>query len=135
MLTFPTFLSLRESMDREVQLTMAIITRADLKLSKGKLAAQAAHGAVDAALTATKVASKQLAEWRANGARKIVVVSRNLEHLKRIYGEARADGLVAEMISDAGHTEIPAGTVTVVAIGPAKRDEVDAIIGSLPLLS
>jgi len=128
-------LTLREGMAREVQLTMAIITRADLKLSKGKLAAQAAHAAVDAAFTSSKVAAKQLADWRANGARKIVVVARNLEHLKRIYGEARADGLVAEMISDAGHTEIPAGTVTVVAIGPAERDEVDAIIGSLPLLS
>jgi len=128
-------LTLREGMVREVQLTMAIITRADLKLSKGKLAAQAAHAAVDAALTSSKVAAKQLADWRANGARKIVVVARNLKHLKRIYGEARADGLVAEMISDAGHTEIPAGTVTVVAIGPAERDEVDAIIGSLPLLS
>jgi len=128
-------LTLREGMAREVQLTMAIITRADLKLSKGKLAAQAAHAAVDAALTSSKVAAKQLADWRANGARKIVVVARNLKHLKRIYGEARADGLVAEMISDAGHTEIPAGTVTVVAIGPAERDEVDAIIGSLPLLS
>ena len=122
-------------MAREVQLTMAIITRADLKLSKGKLAAQAAHAAVDAALTSSKVATKQLADWRNNGARKIVVVARNLEHLKRIYGEARAYGLVAEMITDAGHTEIPAGTVTVVAIGPAERDEVDAIIGSLPLLS
>ena len=122
-------------MAREVQLTMAIITRADLKLSKGKLAAQAAHAAVDAALTSSKVATEQLADWRNNGARKIVVVARNLEHLKRIYGEARADGLVAEMITDAGHTEIPAGTVTVVAIGPAERDEVDAIIGSLPLLS
>ncbi|MCS5583087.1 MAG: peptidyl-tRNA hydrolase Pth2 [Pseudomonadales bacterium] len=122
-------------MAREPQLTMAIITRADLKLSKGKLAAQAAHAAVDAALTSSKVATKQLADWRNNGARKIVVVARNLEHLKRIYGEARVDGLVAEMITDAGHTEIPAGTVTVVAIGPAERDEVDAIIGSLPLLS
>ncbi len=122
-------------MAHESQLTMAIISRADLKLSKGKLAAQAAHAAVDAALTSSKVATKQLADWRNNGARKIVVVARNLEHLKRIYGEARADGLVAEMITDAGHTEIPAGTVTVVAIGPAEREEVDSIIGSLPLLS
>jgi PTH2 family peptidyl-tRNA hydrolase len=126
---------LREMMAHESQLTMAIISRADLKLSKGKLAAQAAHAAVDAALTSSKVATKQLADWRNNGARKIVVVARNLEHLKRIYGEARADGLVAEMITDAGHTEIPAGTVTVVAIGPAEREAVDAIIGSLPLLS
>ena len=117
------------------RLTMAIVARADLKLSKGKFAAQAAHAAVNAALTAVKLSKKQLEEWNNSGARKIVVVARNLEHLKRIYGEARADGLVAEMISDAGHTEIPAGTVTVVAIGPARRVEVDAIIGQLPLLS
>lgn len=114
---------------------MALVTRADLKLSKGKLSAQAAHAAVNAALTTSRVANQNLKDWQGEGARKIVVEARNLEHLKRVYGEARADGLVAEMITDAGHTEIPAGTVTVVAIGPAPRAEVDAIIGSLPLLS
>ena len=116
-------------------LTMALVARADLKLSKGKFAAQASHAAVNAALTASNVCPKNLKDWISNGSRKIVVEARNLEHLKRIYGEARADGLVAEMITDAGHTEIPAGTVTVVAIGPATRLDVDAIIGSLPLLN
>jgi len=38
------------------------------------------------------------------------------------------------MVTDAGHTEIPAGTVTVVGIGPGPRSEIDALTSSLPLV-
>lgn len=113
---------------------MVIVARADLVLSKGKFAAQAAHAAVRCALTAKKVASRQLQQWNASGARKVVCECSNLEALKRLYGEARAADLVAEMITDAGHTEIPAGTITCMAIGPAPRRAVDALCAHLPLM-
>lgn len=113
---------------------MYIIARADLNLSKGKLAAQAAHAAVSATLTARKVKARLVERWLASGGRKICVTARHLDHLKRLYGEARADGLVAEMITDAGHTEIPAGTITVVAVGPAPERSLEALLGGLPLL-
>lgn len=114
--------------------SMALIARTDLKLSKGKLVAQAAHAAVAAALTAKKGNPRLMEKWLATGARKITLEVSTLAELKRIYGEARAAGLVAEMITDAGHTEIAPGTITVVAIGPAPRRSVDAITSSLSLL-
>mgnify|MGYP004002028149 FL=1 len=116
------------------KVTMALIVRADLKLSRGKLVAQAAHAAVAATLTAKKSNPRLLERWLSSGARKITLEVSNLEALKRLYGEARTEGLVCEMITDAGHTEIAPGTITVVAIGPAPIRSVDAITYALSLL-
>jgi len=38
------------------------------------------------------------------------------------------------LVKDAGHTEIPPGTVTVVGIGPGPRSEIDKITGDLQLV-
>ena len=114
--------------------TMVIVGRADLTLSKGKFAAQVAHAAVKCALTAKRTSPKILDKWNDSGARKVICVASNLEALKRLYGEARADGLVAELISDAGHTEIKAGTITCLGIGPGPRNSVDSLTERLPLM-
>ena len=116
------------------EITMVIITRKDLKLSSGKLAAQAGHAAVNCALTARKLKPKLLEEWRNTGSRKIVCQASNLEAMKRLYGEARELGLISEMIKDAGRTEIPAGTITLLGIGPGPRRVIDELTGSLPLV-
>lgn len=113
---------------------MILVTRADLVLSAGKLAAQAGHAAVACALTARRTAPRLLEQWLSSGSRKVVCKAPNLDALKRLYGEARDFDLVAEMITDAGHTEIPAGTITVLGIGPGPRSSIDALTGDLPLL-
>ena len=116
------------------EISMVIITRKDLKLSSGKLAAQAGHAAVNCALTARKLKPKLLEEWRNSGSRKIVCQVNNLEAMKRLYGEARELGLVTEMVKDAGRTEIPAGTITLLGIGPGPRRVIDELTGTLPLV-
>ena len=116
------------------EISMVIITRKDLKLSSGKLAAQAGHAAVNCALTARKLKPKLLEEWRNSGSRKIVCQVNNLEAMKRLYGEARELGLVTEMVKDAGRTEIPAGTITLLGIGPGRRRVIDELTGTLPLV-
>ncbi len=118
----------------DTEITMVLITRKDLKLSAGKLAAQASHAAVNCALTARKLKPTLLEEWRNTGSRKIVCQVSNLEEMKRMYGEARTLGLVSEMISDAGKTEIPSGTITVLGLGPGPRRLIDALTKDLPLL-
>ena len=114
-------------------LTMVLVTRKDLTLSRGKLAAQCGHAAVECALKAARECPKQLESWRENGARKIVVEASNLDALKRLFGAAQADDIVCYMVRDAGHTEIPAGTVTMLGIGPGPRSEIDPLTSSLPL--
>ena len=116
------------------EVTMVIVTRKDLKLSSGKLAAQASHAAVNCVLTGQKVSPNLVKRWMENGARKIVCEVQDLNELKMLYGKAREIDLVAELVSDAGHTEIPSGTITVLGIGPNLRNEIDKITGDLKLL-
>ena len=114
--------------------TMVLVTRKDLILSGGKLAAQCSHAAVECALKAARECPKQLESWKENGARKNEVQAPNLDALKRLFGAAQADDIVCYMVRDAGHTEIPAGTVTVVGLGPGLRDSIDSLTGSFGLV-
>lgn len=47
---------------------------------------------------------------------------------------ARALGLTAEVIQDAGRTQIEAGSMTVLGVGPAPKSLVDQVTGGLKLL-
>jgi len=109
-----------------------ILIRHDLKLSKGKLAAQVAHAAVDCAL---KTPRSKLDMWRGEGMKKIVLVVKNLEELHTFIQKANNAGLITALITDAGLTEIPAGTTTCLGIGPDEEDKIDAVTGTLKLLN
>ena len=84
------------------ELTMVLVTRSDLILSKGKLAAQCSHATAECILKAKRIAPKILEKYRTNGARKIVCSASNLDNLKRIFGEANEAGLICYMVKDAG---------------------------------
>lgn len=114
--------------------TMVLVTRNDLNLSSGKLAAQCSHATAECILKAKRQSPQILDKYLKTGARKIVCNTTNVDELKRIYGQAKDAGLICHMVRDAGHTEIPAGTVTVVGIGPGIRSSIDKITSSLPLV-
>ncbi len=118
----------------EYETTMVLVTRSDLNLSKGKLAAQCSHATAECVLKAKRQSPTILEKYLKSGARKIVCSTSSLDALKRIYGQAKEAGLICYMVNDAGHTEIPAGTTTVVGIGPGMRSSIDKITSSLPLL-
>lgn len=110
---------------------MAIVVRNDLKLPKGKLASQAAHAAVEATLRSDK---KDVETWRSEGMPKIVVKVKDLKELLALNQNAKDDGLVTAVITDAGRTTVEPGTTTCMGIGPEKDEKVDRIIGHLKLL-
>ena len=108
-----------------------IIVRDDLKLSKGKLAVQVAHAAV----TASEFADRDVREsWKEGGQKKVVLRVPKLQDLFELKEAARRQGLPTALIQDAGLTEVPPGTVTVLGIGPAEVGELDKITGHLKLL-
>ena len=53
------------------EVSMVLITRNDLKLSKGKLAAQCAHAAVACAMKGKKKSPRLYERWNNVGARKL----------------------------------------------------------------
>ncbi len=118
----------------DFQYKLAVVTRQDLRISPGKLAVQVAHAAVSCALQARKFSPEEFKAWYDEGQRKVVLRVPDLRALQELKVEAEAFGLVTCMVTDAGLTEIPPGTVTVLGIGPAKETEVDRVTGSLPLL-
>ena len=113
---------------------MAIVVRDDLKLSKGKLSVQVAHAAVSCAIKSEKNKSKYFSEWFSEGQKKVVLKTTDLESLIKIFNEAKSVGLITELIKDAGLTEVPPGTITVLGIGPAPENEIDEVVGKLKLL-
>ena len=113
---------------------MVIVTRKDLKLSTGKLAAQVAHAAVACALDTKKNKSKWFKKWMTEGGKKAVVKVESDEAFIPLKKKADHLDIFSVIITDAGHTEIPAGTKTVLGIGPAPNNLIDKITGDLPLL-
>lgn len=108
-----------------------IVVRDDLKLSKGKLAVQVAHAAV----SACEIAGEEIREaWKEGGQKKVVLRVAALQELFELKEIARKHRLPAVLITDAGLTEVPPGTITVLGIGPAEVSELDKITGHLKLL-
>ena len=113
---------------------MVIVMRNDLKMSKGKMAAQASHAAVNCAMATSKKNPKAFEEWNREGQRKIVLKVDSLQQIFEIKAVADANGILNSVITDAGRTEIPAGTVTCIGLGPSKDSILDKITGELKML-
>jgi len=111
-----------------------IIVRADLKMGKGKIAAQAGHAAVSAAEEARRNFQKWWKSWLDEGQCKITVKSKGETELLWLENAARQSGLPFALITDRGLTQLEPGTVTCLAIGPAPASDVDRITGKLALL-
>jgi peptidyl-tRNA hydrolase, PTH2 family len=108
-----------------------IIVRQDLKLPKGKLAAQAAHASV-ACYAKTGVFKRK--KWMALGMKKVVLKVEGLDELRLYSEKAKRAGLVNAMIADAGKTVVEKGTITCMGIGPDIDNKVDEITGELKML-
>lgn len=113
---------------------MVIVTRRDLNLSKGKLAAQVGHAAVDCAIKAMRYDKRNFDAWHGEGQKKTVLRVDSEREFFPLKTAAEDAGLSTALIKDAGHTEIPPGTVTVLGIGPGDEATVDKVTGHLKLL-
>ena len=109
-----------------------IVVRKDLGMRKGKMIAQGAH----AALGAVKHAhGSDVETWELGGQTKIVVGIESEDGLFEIHEKASNEGgLPTSLVRDEGRTELEPGTPTAVAVGPAKKEEVDKYTGHLNLL-
>ena len=129
--------------------------RRDLKMRKGKIAAQAGHACVEAILMALHKEGRSadfaigeegfdfinpqnkqtpLSEWFEYGCAKICVYVDSEQALMEIADKAKEKGIIAAVITDAGMTEfhgIP--TKTCLALEPLPSEQADELTGGLPL--
>ena len=108
-----------------------LVVNQSLKLPKGKLAAQVAHGAVGAFLEASAPAQRA---WLAEGMPKVVVSAASADDLLDLEQRAAEDGIPHCLIEDAGRTVVPEGTITCLGLGPAEDAALDRLTGVLKLL-
>jgi PTH2 family peptidyl-tRNA hydrolase len=111
-----------------------IVVRTDLKMGKGKTCAQAAHAALGSAEKASRYEKRWYEAWKGEGQKKVVVKIKGEKELYRLYEDAKGLGLPCFIVNDAGLTQLPPGTTTALAIGPAPEDKVDRVTGELGLL-
>ena len=112
---------------------LVLVINNDLKMGKGKLAAQVGHASVSATLRAAEHRATSLDLWLKSGQKKICLKS-SYEELIELEAKAKVDGIQIVRITDAGKTQIPSGSLTVIAFGPDNEDKLQALTGHLKLL-
>lgn len=68
------------------------------------------------------------------GQAKVVLQAKNEEDLETLQAQALSLGLCAQIIHDAGRTQIASGSATVLGVGPGPKSVVDQVTGGLKLL-
>lgn len=132
-----------------------IVIRKDLNMRKGKMIAQGSHASMkiffDRMEKRTSLescykpeleteyilerASSEMVEWIDGIFTKIVLGVNSLEELLDIKNKAEEAGLPVALIEDNGLTEFKGvKTITCIAIGPAKSEQIDLVTGGLKLL-
>ena len=108
---------------------LVLVVRQDLKMGKGKAAAQCCHATLAAYKQAKRRSPDVLRVWESSGQPKITLKCDTEEELMMLLARARSLGLVSYVVADAGRTQIAAGSHTVLAVGPAPGSLVDQVRG------
>lgn len=141
--------------ERTYKSKQMIVVRRDLKMRKGKIAAQASHACVEATLMAIVHEGRQdqlrstgnwvylehddddvspLTDWFDAGVAKVCVYVDSEEELLDLADRGREQGFLVALIRDAGHTEFHGEpTYTCLAFEPLPASEIDPLTGDLPL--
>ncbi|KAK4384742.1 Peptidyl-tRNA hydrolase 2, mitochondrial [Sesamum angolense] len=112
---------------------MVLVVRNDLKMGKGKIAAQCSHATLGLYKKILNRAPKSLGRWEMCGQVKVVVKVESEDDMLVLQERANSLNLPTHITIDAGRTQIAPNSRTVMAIlGPA--DLVDDVTGGLKLL-
>ena len=121
------------------EVRMTLVVRQDLKMGKGKAAAQCSHATL---ALYKKITNPQLDSYNPelvnrweirNGQAKITLQVPNQEEMDLLYAKAISLGINSYIVHDAGRTQIAAGSATVLGLGPAPKRILDEVTGDLKL--
>ncbi|KAG6138297.1 hypothetical protein E4U22_006985 [Claviceps purpurea] len=134
-----TPLPMGDSGNANEECKLVLVVRTDLGMTKGKIAAQCSHATLACykALVRANPDSPQaklLKRWEKRGQAKIAVQVKSEKELTELRWKALDMGLTAEVIQDAGRTQIDPGSLTVLGVGPGPKSLIDQVTGHLKLL-
>lgn len=111
-----------------------IVIRKDLKMRKGKMAAQVAHASMSFLLADLDRTSEEH-EWLSGSFAKVVVSVNSEKELEALVHKGREAGIKVFDIVDSGRTEFHGEpTLTCAAFGPAEVSRLDKVTGGLELM-
>ncbi len=116
------------------EIKQAIILRSDLEMSRGKVAAQAAHASLMSYFQAEKIDKAVAKEWLGTGEKKIVLKVSDEESLVKLFRAFEFRGVPCALVTDAGLTEIPPGSKTALGVGPWQSSKINEFTSGLKLL-
>lgn len=102
----------------------------------GKIAAQCSHATLACykAMIRANPAHPLLRQWERLGQAKVALKIDSEDEMLMLQAQAISLGLCAQVIHDAGRTQIASGSATVLGIGPAPKSKIDEVTGHLKLL-
>lgn len=127
---FPQVFSLRGRTHK-----MVLVANMSLKMGTGKLAAQVGHATLGVYRQAmnSEVGRDAIEAWTRHGQVKIVLRGHSTEQLMDMCKAAKDGGCFYYLVQDAGYTQIPPGSRTVLGVF-GTVEQVDAVTGGLKLL-
>lgn len=129
----------------EDEVLQYILVRSDIKMSKGKTAAQVAHAAVECYIKLfDKIIESKKGEelsyfmevrhkWLSTGTKKVVLDAGSISRLDGIIASLD-DDIIAHVVVDQGRTEIEPDTITCVGVGPDYASKLTPMFQDLELL-
>ena len=108
-----------------------MVVRTDLKMGKGKIAAQCCHGSIG---SYKRSSNEKIRKWENEAYAKVICKVKTLDELLALKKLADEKSLTTYLVVDAGRTQIPTSSVTVLAIGPDEDKIIDEVTGDLKLL-
>ena len=116
------------------EIKQVIILRKDIKLGLGKTVSQGAHASLMSYLEAEKKDKGVVKQWIDAGEKKIVLKVENEDSLRKLYEAFKYKQIPCALVSDAGLTQLPPGTVTALGVGPWSSKELNPLTSMLKLL-
>lgn len=122
-----------EGIEKDDELVLFFIVRKDLKMNRGKIAAQVGH-AVQYLLLNPKE-PKLVQKYLLTGTVKLVKRCETLQELEELEEECHRKKIPCRSVIDFGRTQVAPNTKTVLGIGPRPRKELDPMVRKFPLYS
>ncbi|MES1915588.1 MAG: hypothetical protein MHM6MM_007512 [Cercozoa sp. M6MM] len=120
--------------DDEPRMKFYLCVRTDLKMQKGKIAAQCSHATWGLGRALLKKDPALLDAWHVYGQPKITLKLTSKEQMLELAERAKQEDLPCYIVVDAGRTQVEPGSFTVLAIGPLPEDVGRDVVGHLKLL-